>query len=218
MAEKFILDQSELRTRPSASGLQIGWLQKWLRYNNDPIDRQEMRFLQEYADLVSIVTTKMQTPLRRWTKSERFASTLPSLGRPFFVRISLATYMSSYRNANLAQRRKLRSSKPLIIDDPGFEEQLRVYRQHARLESFTIWATIVLGLAMLIGPLWILQHISASELGLKLRLVVITVFLILFTLLLSIIIVARPFEVLAATAAYGAVLMVFLQLGTNGGV
>lgn len=71
---------------------------------------------------------------------------------------------------------------------------------------------------MLIGPLWILQHISASELGLKLRLVVITVFLILFTLLLSIITVARPFEVLAATAAYGAVLMVFLQLGTNGGL
>lgn len=70
---------------------------------------------------------------------------------------------------------------------------------------------MVLGVGMLVGPLWWLQHLSAKD-GLKARLAVITGFLIVFTILLSILTVARPFEVLAATAAYGAVLMVFMQI------
>jgi hypothetical protein len=36
----------------------------------------------------------------------------------------------------------------------------------------------------------------------------------LFTVLTSLLTVAKPFEVLAATAAYGAVMMVFMQFGT----
>ena len=63
---------------------------------------------------------------------------------------------------------------------------------------------------MIVGPLWWLQHIEAQ----KARLAVITGFLIVFTILLSILTVARPFEVLAATAAYGAVLMVFMQISS----
>ncbi len=68
-----------------------------------------------------------------------------------------------------------------------------------------------LGLGMLIGPLWWLQNLSNSEV----RLGVITGFLFAFMALLSILTVAKPFEVLAATAAYGALLMVFMQLGSN---
>ena len=64
---------------------------------------------------------------------------------------------------------------------------------------------------MLVGPLWWLQHISAQN-NTEYRLAVITGFLVLFTILLSILTVARPFEVLAATAAYAAVLMVFMQI------
>ena len=72
---------------------------------------------------------------------------------------------------------------------------------------------MVLGVGMLVGPLWWLQHLSVSK-SLESRLAVITGFLILFTIQLSILTVARPFEVLAATAAYGAVLMVFMQIST----
>ncbi len=61
---------------------------------------------------------------------------------------------------------------------------------------------------MIVGPLWWLQNLAAQ----KARLAVITGFLVVFTFLLSILTVARPFEVLAATAAYGAVLMVFMQI------
>ena len=64
---------------------------------------------------------------------------------------------------------------------------------------------------MLVGPLWWLQHLSAQD-NMEYRLAVITGFLVLFTILLSILTVARPFEVLAATAAYAAVLMVFMQI------
>ena len=75
------------------------------------------------------------------------------------------------------------------------------------MDKFVTCITIALGLAMLIGPLWLLQHFTTA------RLVIITVFLVVFTLLLTIITVAKPFETLAASAAYGAVLMVFMQLG-----
>ena len=63
---------------------------------------------------------------------------------------------------------------------------------------------------MIVGPLWWLQHLAAQ----KARLGVITGFLVVFTILLSILTVARPFEVLAAAAAYGAVLMVFMQISS----
>ena len=70
---------------------------------------------------------------------------------------------------------------------------------------------------MLIGPLWWLQRTihSWSPEGL---LGVITGFIGLFTFLLGTVTVAQPFEVLAATAAYAAVLMVFLQItgGSSG--
>jgi hypothetical protein len=69
------------------------------------------------------------------------------------------------------------------------------------------------GLAMLIGPLWILESIADS----KTRLGVITAFVVAFTVLVSSVTVAKHFEVLAATAAYAAVLMVFLQFGSVGG-
>ena len=70
---------------------------------------------------------------------------------------------------------------------------------------------------MLIGPLWLLQHFSTDSVqtNLSVRLVIITFFLIGFAVLLTIITVARPFETLAATAAYGAVLMVFMQLNSG---
>lgn len=73
---------------------------------------------------------------------------------------------------------------------------------------------MIVGLSMLVGPLWWLQYLSAQN-SLEARLAVITVFLFVFTVLLSILTMARPFEVLAATAAYGAVLVMFMQRSTS---
>lgn len=89
-----------------------------------------------------------------------------------------------------------------------------MYHKDAVVDKIVTCVTVILGLAMLIGPLWLLQHISAQEPNLETRLIVITGFICLFTILLSLFTVAKPFEVLAATAAYGAVLMVFMQVGS----
>ena len=83
------------------------------------------------------------------------------------------------------------------------------------MDKFVTCTTIALGLAMLIGPLWLLQYFSTGQSNSCLRLGIITAFLVLFTVLLSFLTVAKPFETLAATAAYGAVLMVFMQLNSG---
>ncbi|KAI0125318.1 hypothetical protein BJ170DRAFT_727234 [Xylariales sp. AK1849] len=70
---------------------------------------------------------------------------------------------------------------------------------------------ISLGLLLLLGPMWALQFVTDNVK----QLTIITVFILIFTALLSSATVAKPFEVLAATAAYAAVLMVFLQMGGN---
>ena len=88
-----------------------------------------------------------------------------------------------------------------------------VYNKESLIDKFVTCATLILGLVMLIGPLWWLQHLALGAPDLSARLWVITGFLVLFVILLSVLTVAQPFEVLAATAAYGAVLMVFMQLG-----
>lgn len=100
--------------------------------------------------------------------------------------------------------------------------QTTVYNKDRLFEKTLTVFTIIVGLAMLIGPLWILQHLSTEPSNLQVRLGVITGFIALFTILTSLFTVAKAFEILAATAAYGAVLMVFMQFGTypsasNGG-
>ncbi|KAL8658703.1 MAG: hypothetical protein Q9226_000817 [Calogaya cf. arnoldii] len=98
----------------------------------------------------------------------------------------------------------------------NFKSETTVYSEEGIIDKTVTCVTIGLGLIMLIAPLWLLQYVYSSEPDMKARLKIITGFLIGFTILLSIVAVARPFEVLAATAAYAAVLMVFMQLGDAG--
>ena len=101
-----------------------------------------------------------------------------------------------------------------LFTQDDFEMQTTVYNKDSILDRVVTFITVMLGLAMLIGPLWLLQHLSNNQSTLHARLGIITGFLALFTTLTSLFTVAKPFEVLAATAAYGAVLMVFMQFGT----
>ena len=216
MPERFIIDHSELKARPSATELQIYNLKNWLQNNNFPLHRPECQYVDGGADLISIATGKSQTALQRWRANYGFVSRIAHFRYYFLykVKVSVRFIFSLCDVADHFQYDKTRYDDDAVSQDPGFDRQMKAYKQHVRLESFTNWATIFLGLAMLIGPLWILQHVSATEFGQKLRLVVIKIFLVVFTLLLSVITTARPFEVLAATAAYGAVLMVFYN-GAN---
>lgn len=104
-----------------------------------------------------------------------------------------------------------------LYGENNFETETTVYHKDEVVDKIVTCVTVMLGLAMLICPLWLLQHISAQQPNLEIRLGVITGFICLFTILLSLFTVAKPFEVLAATAAYGAVLMVFMQVGSYHG-
>lgn len=73
-----------------------------------------------------------------------------------------------------------------------FEMETTVYNRDSLVHKFVTCLIMLFGLGMLIGPLWWLQHLSAEQPNLRARLEVITGFLIVFTILLSILTVARP--------------------------
>jgi hypothetical protein len=110
--------------------------------------------------------------------------------------------------------RSLLTREPQDID--AIENQIETdedgktfWHHEKRVERLSSWVIAIVGLAMLIGPLWILEYVDplASRLG------VISGFIVLFFFLVLVATTAQIFEVLAAAAAYSAVLMVFLQIG-----
>jgi hypothetical protein len=82
------------------------------------------------------------------------------------------------------------------------------YTSEKGLDRFTTTVIIAVGLGLLYGPMWWLNFISNDSC----RLAIITGFVTMFTVLIwAAAGNQRPFEVLAAAAAYAAVLMVFMQ-------
>ncbi|KAH7305584.1 hypothetical protein B0I35DRAFT_444067 [Stachybotrys elegans] len=77
------------------------------------------------------------------------------------------------------------------------------------IDSLGSVAVLVAALFMLIAPLWILHALTS----IRLKLAVITSFVVVCLMFLSLATLGRPFERLAATAGYAAVLVVFLQVG-----
>ncbi|KAI0097825.1 hypothetical protein GGR51DRAFT_552845 [Nemania sp. FL0031] len=94
-------------------------------------------------------------------------------------------------------------------DSPDHERGVVSYYSDKRINTFASGVVVSLGIILLLAPLWILYALQSSAL----KLAVITVFITTFLIILSFAMVAKPFEVLGATAAYAAVLMVFLQFG-----
>ncbi|WAO89487.1 Hypothetical protein NCS54_00688000 [Fusarium falciforme] len=92
---------------------------------------------------------------------------------------------------------------------PNYDAEHVFYYSDSRMDTFASAVIAVIGVVMLITPIWVLQAMN----GLRAKLVVITVFVLIFLLVLSFAIASKPFEALGATAAYAAVLMVFTQLG-----
>lgn len=72
-----------------------------------------------------------------------------------------------------------------------------IYYSKTRLRNITFGVIIGIGLLLLLGPMWALQFVGNNVK----RLAIITGFIMLFTAVLASATVAKPFEVLAATAA-----------------
>ena len=87
-----------------------------------------------------------------------------------------------------------------------------MYSDNEILERLTTAMIILVGLVMLLAPMWWLENVSSS----RKRLGVITGFICVFMVMMTTATINRPFEVVAATAAYSAVLMVFMQINNAG--
>lgn len=82
-------------------------------------------------------------------------------------------------------------------EDSGSRDENVIYTSDKRIDIFIAAVTTVIGLSMLIAPLWILAFVT----GLVHRLAIITSFLVVFLCFVSTGTVAKPFEALGAAAA-----------------
>ena len=83
------------------------------------------------------------------------------------------------------------------VDATGYSDENVLYFSDEKIDRFIATFIMVLGLIMLVAPLWILAFLG----GLVQRLGVISAFIVLFVALISVTTVAKPFEILAAAAA-----------------
>ena len=88
------------------------------------------------------------------------------------------------------------------------EGQETVWHNDKYVEQFSATVIGMIGLGMLIGPIWALDKVGPSTA----RLGIISGFIVVFYILVGIATTAKVFENLAAVAAYSAVLMVFMQI------
>jgi hypothetical protein len=111
-----------------------------------------------------------------------------------------------------------RLSKFWAKEPPGLPMHIaHMYNTHytsdTRIDAFIGMIITASGTMMLIAPLWILESMSSPIY----RLAVITVFIVLFLALVAFTMPSNPLGSLATAAAYSAVLVVFLQIGSSGG-
>ncbi|KAF2112206.1 hypothetical protein BDV96DRAFT_602651 [Lophiotrema nucula] len=120
---------------------------------------------------------------------------------------SVQNWLANTQNAILDEEAAyVKHHHDLISIAPKSRTPLRQY--YARVDKFVGVFITLMGMLMLIAPLWVL---AVTE-GIYKRLGVITGFIVLFLGLVAFTTVAKPFESLAAAAAYSAVLVVFLQI------
>ena len=179
----------------------------WLENAHNPIEADEIKYLGKIDDLMPLVS-KERAPLKR-----------------LFDRFDLFYYMSWLVDKKV---RHMLSAKLQSIDQPeqknarlytstDFERETAVYENSSLFQNLTTTSILLLGLCLLIGPLWWLQYLALHHTDPGAGLQVISGFLVLFTALLSAVTTANSFEIVAVTAAYGVILVVFLQLGQHAG-
>ncbi|KAJ5545255.1 hypothetical protein N7535_006361 [Penicillium sp. DV-2018c] len=98
--------------------------------------------------------------------------------------------------------------KPPTPDLPLYLQNVH-YSSDKRIDRFIMLTIMMTGLVMLLTPIWVLAYTDP----LAVKLAIITAFILFFLALVSLGTNAKPYESLAATAAYTTILMVFLQIG-----
>jgi hypothetical protein len=146
-----------------------------------PIDELESAFIWHHDDLITV-----QPKTRSWFRNvlERSLILKFPIIRPLFER------------------------QPEEIRAINTNTQT-IWQNDKRIEGLSGTIVALVGLGMLLGPLWVLEIFNSSRDDVRLG--IITGFIALFFVLVAVATTARIFDALAAAAAYSAVLMVFLQ-------
>jgi hypothetical protein len=197
MSDQFVNQYTQLVSRPSVHKDDIKEVRTWFENHKvrhpqrvyHAIDPKESAFIHKTEDLIPI-----NPKIRSWFRNVLEKTAL-------LKTVLLRRYL----------RRRPQDEEIIAgqIGDTGVRQT--IWHNDRRVEKLSSAVIASVGLGMLVGPLWILEYVdkSAARLG------VITGFIILFFFLISVATTARIFEVLAAAAAYSAVLMVFLQFGSH---
>lgn len=79
----------------------------------------------------------------------------------------------------------------------SYDKEIIYYHSDNKMQAFDSGMIVLIGLAMLIAPLWILYHATGGSTKLS----IITAFVTAFLVLVQVTTVAKPYETLAAVAA-----------------
>lgn len=164
-----ILQYSQLRLWPPAAKQTIKILTGWLYNNKGAIVEKEARFL-DLDDLISIPVL---------TKSA--------------LRQLLDPWIAGHTKGLLRAFKKQGDAEIGSIDEATISAS-----DDQKVDQFCDIVIFVVGLALLIAPMWVLQALSS----IKWKLGAISLFIMLLLFLLSFAFVGKPFQVLAATAGW----------------
>ena len=159
-----------MRKHHTAPERDIKNINRWhYNHGDQAIASEERNYLEQKDDLISI-TEKDKTPLRQFIDKFRRLRTLRIWQQP---------------------------NSDSIASPPCDRDQDVSYYSDKRIDTFTSLTIVLIGIAMLLTPIWILQALQAPTT----KLVVITIFILAFLITLSYAMVTKPFEALGATAA-----------------
>jgi hypothetical protein len=82
------------------------------------------------------------------------------------------------------------------LDLPVAKRQEVLYMEDEKIDNFVLFVTVVIWLAMIIVPLWVLYFVRPPVD----KLAVITAFIVVFLAVMALVTDAKPSEMLAATA------------------
>jgi hypothetical protein len=187
--DKFLNGYSQLVSHGTPSPKDVSNVRRWLAViRPSAIDERESEYINHDNDLVSV------QPSYR------------SLGSTLLEKISFG---GPWNPRGIPWLRD-RFSKEAPRDIVSLQNEETLYSNYRKMEKVSTVVISVAALAMLIGPIWILAFLKPMTH----RLAVISSFIVVFFVVLAIT-MSRLYESLAATAAYSAVLVVFLQSGVG---
>jgi hypothetical protein len=180
--DSFVNEYSQLASRPQVYQDDINAVRTWLSNHQYAIHDEEAAYIDaEHNDDLSPVSPRTRSWFRRAIEKTSLLRRQP-----------LKAYLSR------------KPCDPLISE----KDQDTVWHNDIRAERLSIIVSGLVGLAMLIVPIWALDNVASNDI----KLGIISGFIVLFYIIVGLATPANIYESLVALAAYTAILIVFMQI------